>query len=415
MSRSILDEVLAAARDDMPPRLDPVRARQMIDVAVTSGQTTSGDLSRFAWWRFALPAVVAVAVIVLVISLGRRDHEPIAAAIPPTELALPTGDRIVTTPGAVIDVVSATRERRTLRVGSGTALFDVPRLAAGEQFVVHTPDSEVTVVGTVFSVQVDTSTTVRVYEGHVRVRRGDLAFELSTGQQLDRSGVGTIAADPLFERGMALMRARLATRESVRDDVVASVPARVDRTPDRAIVDPAPSRKRTAPVPDSSPGAGSVDDHRPFEPLTEPQLSEGADRKRALALLAAGDFVAARDLAIARGFDLIEGDAHRALGAHRDAARAYERAITRRDDACIAALLAARIHNEKLAAPERALTLLASAIDPTCPTRERALALTIRIATQLKKPEHGREAAQRYLESFPSGDHAGAARSLLGR
>jgi hypothetical protein len=74
-------------------------------------------------------------------------------------------------------LVRPTAKERRLRLGVGTVDVDLPRkLAAGKHLVVETPDVEVLVVGTAFTVDVDrtgaASTRVRVRRGTVWIMQG---------------------------------------------------------------------------------------------------------------------------------------------------------------------------------------------------------------------------------------------------
>jgi ferric-dicitrate binding protein FerR (iron transport regulator) len=398
-----LERVLAAARQDTPPRLDPILAQQSISRALAAAEVRAPSPRR-RWIAGAVAGAIAAALVLLLVGrqLGQRAV-PVATSA--SELMLPSGDLIATTPGATLEVTTATRELRAIRLAAGAALFDVPPLAPGGQFVVHTPTAEITVVGTVFTVQVvGGATHVRVYEGQVRVRRG-LAVTLLTPDTARE-----LAGDPLGELATQRARARLAATRVASSDGSRSI-ARPP-IPSRDSFDASDSSD--SPDSPGEPPAGATRPPRRAEASPPPRPRP--DPAHAQALLAARRFAEARDLAAAEGWHLIEGDAHRALGENRAAAAAYDRAIASAGaDTCVAALVAARLHSDRLAAPDRALELLARASDPGCATRERALALAIRISSRSEDPAGlGARAARSYLESYPDGDHAEAARVLLG-
>jgi hypothetical protein len=77
-----------------------------------------------------------------------------------------------------LELVRPTASERRLRLGVGTVDVDLPRkLEAGKHLVVETPDVEVLVVGTAFTVDVDRaagtgSTRVRVRRGTVWITQG---------------------------------------------------------------------------------------------------------------------------------------------------------------------------------------------------------------------------------------------------
>jgi hypothetical protein len=70
-----------------------------------------------------------------------------------------------------LEVVPPTANERRLRLGTGSVDVDLPRkLEAGKHLVIETPDAEVLVVGTAFTVEVGSESGVRAT--HVSVRRG---------------------------------------------------------------------------------------------------------------------------------------------------------------------------------------------------------------------------------------------------
>jgi len=70
-----------------------------------------------------------------------------------------------------LELVPPTASERRLRLGAGSVDVDLPRkLEAGKHLIVETPDAEVLVVGTAFTVEVGNETGVRAT--HVSVRRG---------------------------------------------------------------------------------------------------------------------------------------------------------------------------------------------------------------------------------------------------
>lgn len=70
-----------------------------------------------------------------------------------------------------LEILAPTANERRLRLGTGSVDVDLPRkLEAGKHLVVETPDAEVLVVGTAFTVEVGNVAGVRAT--HVSVRRG---------------------------------------------------------------------------------------------------------------------------------------------------------------------------------------------------------------------------------------------------
>jgi hypothetical protein len=354
----------------------------------------------------AIAGVAAVIALVIALAGNRRSETVTRRDAVASDLTLPTGDRISTTPGAQLEVTNVAREVRTVRLASGTALFDVRPLGDREHFVVYTPDGDVTVVGTVFTVEVIAqSSIVRVYEGKVQVRRGRSTYTLDAGEELGRDGaIDRAAGDVLEVLASARARERAAAALARPASAVPPSPEPAANEP-RRVEESAPPARRSGSKPGAAPDVPA--------PMPAP-VQTPAVQAEAIALIAAGKFAEARDLSRAHGWHVIEGDAQRALGAYGEAAAAYERSVDRGEgDACVAALLAARVYDERLDNVERALQLLARAGEPACATRERALALTIQIATRLKRPELGSDAARAYVGDYPNGDQAAAAHALI--
>jgi len=131
-----------------------------------------------------------------------------APSAPPERRALATGSRLVTPPGGRVMLSFATgtqvllgevsdvtlaREDATqaLRLDHGSLDLHVAKLGAGQRFLVQTPDAEVEVRGTVFTVQVvapdpacgaGTVTRVAVTEGVVAVRHEGEESRVPAGQ-----------------------------------------------------------------------------------------------------------------------------------------------------------------------------------------------------------------------------------------
>ncbi|MGE3455164.1 MAG: FecR domain-containing protein [Kofleriaceae bacterium] len=426
-----LDRAIAAARAEAPPRLDPARARRMVDVALDAAAAPAPR--RWRWPAIvATPLLAAAAVLVVWLAgSGARSVERAAVAVVPTALSLPTGDWIATTPGAQLDLSDASTANRQIRLTSGTALFDVRPLAAGEQFVVKTPDLEARVVGTVFTVEVGPgSTSVRVYEGRVRARRGGVEHDLAIGEMLGPNGIrSTLTNDPLGDLAVGRARARLATAPAKPEQPPRSTmpwptpattqapvlePASPAPIPDPSIREPATSTQTTSTA-TSTPARASVATRGRAKPSSSSSTATEPTRAHAMALLAARKFVEARDLAVQNSWHVIEGDADRGLGDHVAAVRAYAAAADspHADDVCIGALLAAQLSADRLGDLEKALSFAERAASSTCATRERALGLTIAVANRAGARDTATTAARQYLAEFPTGSYAAAARATL--
>jgi ferric-dicitrate binding protein FerR (iron transport regulator) len=123
-------------------------------------------------------------------------------------LELPDGSSVEAAPGTRMALLSG--DGSAIRLEAGHAVVAVtPRPSPG-LFRVVTPEAEVRVHGTVFSVTVDAAgTTVRLHEGEVRLACGDRAVAMQPGHQVVASARGLVALQTFDEEERAL-DARLA-------------------------------------------------------------------------------------------------------------------------------------------------------------------------------------------------------------
>ncbi len=368
-SASLLETVTRIAAQADPPPLAPAAGRQMIERALDAARSPA---RRSSSHRLGMAAVAIAAAAALVIALrwpsstGPAPEAPGALAF-----TLPSGDRIAAEAGAEFALAAATEHDRRFELRRGTLRFVVRPLAPGERFEVTTPHLRARVVGTVFSVEVETDrTVVRVESGVVEVEMAGRIHRVAAGQSLDS----------------------------------ATAPAAAPAT----ATAPAPAfEDAPAPAPDSGTGtatgtgAGSATAAATGDPLA-----------RARRLLVAGRYQAVIDLARRhRGGEwrMVEGDALRALGRTREAIATYLAAIDQLDatGAASAGFVAARLQWQN-GDPERALDALtesgADRIDS--PLEERALGLRLRILVDSGRSEAARAVAARYLERFPQGSLA---------
>jgi hypothetical protein len=161
---------------------------------------------------------------------GSRRELAGAAALPtPGEIVNPEASwsRLSTANGVRVEVAPRTRlrvsgeargsRRPALRLVLGEVHCRVPPLGQREQFSIATPDAQVIVHGTVFSVKVgapdDPRTCVRVEQGLVEVRHRDGSIRLGPGAQWGCSEPATASAraaasEPRSQRGVRRRAAR---------------------------------------------------------------------------------------------------------------------------------------------------------------------------------------------------------------
>ena len=201
-----------------------------------------------------------------------------------------------------VDDLGSTRRFSLFR---GSLQAHVAKLGQGERFVVSTPDSEVEVRGTVFTVVVDGSpsrcrdgtnnSSVRVSEGAVWVRSGDKQVVLHPGESwaapCPHSGTLNETATETTEHESVVASSPAAT--AVRSGAHRSTAARVT-----SVVVPTPSPKESPLVP----GAAPAPSERPVQAASVSSLAEQNDL---LSAAMAAERQGQHDLALRKLDDLI--------------------------------------------------------------------------------------------------------------
>jgi ferric-dicitrate binding protein FerR (iron transport regulator) len=225
-----VDALVALARAAAPPPLGHARRDDLIaraaseaaarPAALPSARSSGAPIA----WVLAAAAVTALGLVVL---RGLSSGAPTVLAHEGT-LALPTGDLMTTAPSVALSIVEISNSARVLSLEAGEALFDVVPLREGERFVVQTPNLEVHVRGTVFSVTREHARTlVRVYEGRVEVRDRDEVTTLGPGEAY-RSDEGRITegeVDPLAENAASAVSRRRSADSPAGTAAVRVAPA----------------------------------------------------------------------------------------------------------------------------------------------------------------------------------------------
>lgn len=405
-----IDALLAEAGEARPPEAGSGNIEQVIETAIVVGarQRRARDRRVRAAQVLIACVVVSVATVAVVRTTSSGGRESI---LQPSRTILPSGDRFVATAGAEVDVDQISDQSRRLTVESGAALFDVLPLSAGESFIVATHDAEVHVRGTVFAVEIhDGSTSVRVYEGAVEVRQQNRRLRVAA-QQMWRSG-GT--------QSMELSRGSLedAAEEAVARRRLGSTDGALRVSENTESLEPPidPVEHVRTESSERLPGHADVVDGAPSVAVRAAQPSEAvhaASLHQARALLAQGN--AAEALAMAsdvadRGqgapqWQLVEGDALRALRRFGEAADSYERAAASLPGGAAqqAGYLAASVRFRRLGQPAKALRSLEScgAADEASPLRERALSLRILALRSMNRLADARREARSYIDEYP--------------
>ncbi|MBX3273234.1 MAG: FecR domain-containing protein [Sandaracinaceae bacterium] len=442
-----LDGLLASAQGAEPDALTERELRALVQHAAVTGGARH---RRWTLWRVsgvaALAAMGAAAAVTLAVldpgeapapvaergasepappasPLEPREERAPSDAVEPTGLDLPTGDRLMAASGARFDVALEEPRVRRVRLGGGSMLFDVRRIERG-RFHVTTPNAEVEVLGTVFSVRAaEGATTVWVYEGAVRVRGEGRARVVEAGE-VAHLGAGEIGEDALADEGREAAAARRAPGpiasaedgDEAGPEVARREPLALAPSPEAAR-GPRGERSREATAPEQAPEQAP-------EPALEAIPAPTPTSARALiARGGAADALALASEALAQGrgeaWRMVEADALRALGRLEDAAEAYGRAAQalpapRRQQA---GFLEARLRAGELGDPAGALRALRAAgvAAPRSVLRERGLALEVQLLSRLGRREEAASVAAEYVRAFPDGADADAMRAYAGQ
>jgi hypothetical protein len=145
------------------------------------------EVSLSGVWHLEAGDAIAVGTPVRVPETGRAS------------LVLPDGTKLWVGPATRMVVEDSDGSR--IRVEHGQVLARVQPRAQGSRFEVVTPDAEVQVHGTVFSVQVrGERTTVRLHEGSVRLLCGDKSVAMEPGHRVVASRGAILSMDELSEQ-----------------------------------------------------------------------------------------------------------------------------------------------------------------------------------------------------------------------
>lgn len=341
--------------DDIADRTDEARlARQWSNV---SRRLTVRPRRQFFIMALAPAVVIALAALALLIVRPWRAEPAVARA--PDALQLPDGSRAQLSGGAEVMLESATRDRVHLVLSAGAIELDVTHVE-GRSFVVTAAGHDVTVLGTAFTVRLDStsdkrSLSVEVRRGRVRVDGPSGEHILDAGQSWSTriDGTTALAAPPLPVVAPSAL--------AVAADEPSSAPA------------PDPIEPRVAGEPSARPAA--------------PAAVEGP-----------------REL-LARATDA------RAAGRPRDAAIALDTLRKRyRSDARagIAAFELGRVRLDALHDPGGAAEAFADAmaLSPSGPFREDAEARRVEALDALPDRSRCERARDAYLAHYPTGLHA---------
>ena len=413
-----LDALVAQARAAQPPALTPLEARRSARLAVAAAEHARARKRRLAWLSVACLALGLTLFATHQLTTHGTTIE-VAAGGRPLRVALRSGDTLLASPGARIEVIAQEAAQRALRLTAGTVLFDVKQLAGAQRFEVFTRQAHVSVLGTVFSVAVEQGrTVVRVYEGRVWVAERSL----SAGEVWTSSGpAAALADDPLAAEG----RTAAAMRQPAPSLIVSSLPdvtasgtsaaadaGRVEQTAAVIVSTTGPVLVAPAPASDA-PLEVSLEEARRW------LLAGDSERALVAAETALANLRSHADeprTSTEAAWLLLEADALRALRRYGEAVDRYQ-AVAERAPAqrALAGYAGASMAFYELHDASRALALLdvLSLDDASSPLRERASVLRVDVLLALGQHEQAKLAAQRYLEREPETQVSRRMRALL--
>ena len=204
----------------IPPAAAPPRPARAADrpraAAPTRGAQTAGA-GRWVWRGMALAAVVGFVALLTSVALRDAGWDTITASEAQT-LAFADGSTVELARGARIMVPEGGAEDgREARLLAGQALFRVVRNEA-EPFEVTTPNAEVTVLGTTFSVEAtDVRTQVVLASGAVTLApraTPDAAVRLAPGERAEVLALDAPSAPVPADLGAALAWTGTAARDT---------------------------------------------------------------------------------------------------------------------------------------------------------------------------------------------------------
>ncbi len=448
----LLQELEREAQEAPRPELAPDVQRRLVQKALAEARHrgSSAPARSRAPVIGATAALLAVAAAALWLWVPREGDMPQGS-----ELAvLSSGDRIHAASDAEYRIESTSPLRRQVELRRGTLLFDVQPLEAGASFEVLTHHARVRVVGTVFSVEVaddaQETTTVRVFEGEVRVvattevpvpegrqwssgapehtvaiRGGALANEARVAAGARRGAEPSLATNEPSARGEGGLPSSPSSH-SLESGAAAQDP---EEDPEERHEDP---RAEVLPPPNEL-GSDSSSDRRDANPNMLPSTELDAEPGRSeepptlarvRAAIRAREWEEATQLlarASASGasggeWSYASADVARASGDHAAAASAYEAAATtlsagRRAQAAYQAASEWARQGDRA----RALSVIESfgLTSPGAPLAERALALEVRLASAAGQRDRARRAFEAYQARYPESGSLERLRGLV--
>lgn len=426
-----LSERVASAKEHAAPNWTPERER-LVRARIDVKSSMRRKLRRSATVTLAFAALIAASLV-----LWRRTpvHAPQAAvhAAGATLLRLEDGSTAVATaPDARVEPVEIGATVASMRLLSGSARFSVTP-NKNRTFVVLARDVTITVLGTVFSVNLEPGgVRVTVERGRVHVawpagervlHLGEEAFIPDTPTSDERAGAAE--AQPNGDRTPSDSERAQAASEAVPQEGEAA-PADGERAqndgerahdapPQGGTTEPTPGAA-LGPSPKKQPAQAPAAGRAASDGASWRTLAEDGDYSSAYKLMQSGGSGMVRDepgdLLLAADVARLSGHPERAIGP-------LQRVVGKHagdSRAPLAAFTLGRTLLDQLGRPREAATAFSTArrLEPRGAMAQDALAREVESWSRAGEASIARERAEAYVSLYPKGRRLGAVRRLGG-
>jgi tetratricopeptide (TPR) repeat protein len=310
----------------------------------------------------------------------------------------------------------------TIRLDAGHAVIAVaPRTPPG-LFRAVTPDAEVQVHGTVFSVTVDpgAGTTVRLYEGEVRMACGGRTIAMRPGHRVVATAKGLVSLGT-FDAGERALDAEVAPG----DVPLAEEPGLAVTRLEEPVAEAGETLAGAAP--DIAPKAGDDLPDRIPKPATERIASRSRPAQSLDERVAEQQRLAHHDAVVELTDDVFESAAPAGadllfrrgrslgqLGRWSEAVEVYKRIAAIDAGRAAEALYLAADALRRAGDFAGSAAIADRAIDAGGPNADHAWSVKLGALTGLRRYQAAAEAAETYLASHPAGAHVGEAHFVRG-
>jgi hypothetical protein len=334
-------------------------------------------------------------------------------------LELPDGTSVEAAAGTRMALLDG--DASTVRLDAGHVVIAVAPRAPPGLFRAVTPDAEIQVHGTVFSVTVDgrAGTTVRLHEGEVRLLWRDRTIAMRPGHRVVATAKGLVSLGT-FDDGERALDAEIAPAEVLRTEGSGPAMARLeepaaeteavraDAATGGPAVEGAPSAPDTGPV--RAPGAARSRPVRSLYERVSEQQRLGHHETVVELTAGAGEVTgsASVDLLFRRGRSLGQ------LGRWNEAAEVFRRIVEVDGNRAAEALYLAADALRRAGDFAGSAAVADRAIAAGGPNADHAWSVKLGALTGLGRYQDAAAAAGSYLAAHPTGAHLGEAHFVRG-